>query len=185
LTKKLPSVTQALKPWSNFDFVKPEVLKQASEDGTAIHSLLFRHLKALMIFPEEITPEIEGYFTSGRRWADKHIMAVHLAEMELRDELRGYLGHPDLIVTLRGDQDKSLWDWKRAVPVPTHPIQIGGYYGLAQKNGHEVRRAGCVYLRPDGKMPNLSRGEFTSTVNHDYHVFLCCLTAYKYFQKGA
>ena len=178
---KLPSVTTVLKPWSNFAFVKPEVLELASADGTAIHSLLFRHIKGLMVFSEEVTPAIEGYYDSGRRWADKHILTVHLAEEELRDDLRGYLGHPDLIVTLRGDQGKSLLDWKRAVPVLTHPIQIGGYYGLAIRNGYEIERTGCVYLQKNGAMPNIGRGETTKTVQHDYAVFLSCLIAWRYF----
>lgn len=181
MTRGLPSVTTVLSLWSNFDFVKPEVMEAACADGTAIHSLLFRHLQGLMIFPEEITPEVEGYFTSGRKWADKHIDRVILAEAELRDELHQYLGHPDLLVVLRGDPDPSIWDWKRAQPQRSHPIQIGGYFGLGKKREPGLRRAGLIYLNKDGKMPNVSKGETTSTVHHDYSVFLACLTAWRYF----
>ena len=180
---KLVSVTQALQPWSNFSFVKPEVLEAACSRGDLFHSLMFSHAMGLMIFPEEPEP-VQGFFDSGRRWFDRHVLQVHAAEVELKDELRKYMGHPDLLCTLKGDEGRSLWDYKSGIAqLRTHPIQVGGYYGLANKAGHDIKRGGCIHPRKDGKMAVMR--ETTSTLNHDLNVFLCCLTAYHYFQKGA
>jgi hypothetical protein len=180
---RLPSVTTVLAQYSNFDFVKPEVLEAACDRGDLFHSLMFRHATGLIIFPEDPKP-IQGYFDSGRRWFDKHVLQVHAAEVELKDELRGVIGHPDLICTLIGDQGRSLWDYKTGgAYLPTHPLQLGGYYGLANKEGHDIKRVGTVHPRKNGKMPLLR--ESTSTMNHDYSLFICALNLYKYFQKGA
>lgn len=181
---KLPSVTTILRPWVNFDNIRPSVLENAADQGEIVHSLLSRHLLGFDIFPEEITPEVSGHFNSGRRWADKFLLKILLVESELKDEVQGYKGHPDLICILKGDREPSLWDWKRALPTITHPVQIGGYYGLGWKAGHEIRRTGPIYLRKDGKIPNLSKTETTKTVQSDYAVFLCALTCYKRFGQN-
>ena len=56
---ELPSVTTVLKPYSNFSMISPEVLELASDRGSLVHSLLARYATGLMIFPEEVTPEVE------------------------------------------------------------------------------------------------------------------------------
>ena len=181
---RLPSVTECLKPWSDFSMIRPEVLERAADDGELVHSLLSRHIRGLPIFPDEVTTGVEGFFNSGRRWADKHLLKVLLAEKGLSDEVQGYQGHPDLICILKGDADPSLWDYKRAAFQLTHAVQIGGYYGLARKAGYEIRRTGLLYLRKDGKIPNLSKSETTKTVQSDYAVFLCALTCWRRFGGG-
>src|SRR5208337_938845 len=164
MTIQLVSVTTVLKPFSDFSMIRAEVLERAGDEGEIVHSLLARHVLGLEIFPDEIIAEVEGYFNSGRRWTDRHLLKALLVEQELRDETQGYIGHPDLIGVLKGDPDPSLWDWKRAQPQDTHAVQIGGYYGLGRKAGYAIRRCGPIYLRKDGKMPNVSKSETTNTV---------------------
>ena len=178
---KLPSVSRILKPFSDFSAIRPEVLENAADQGEIVHSLLARHILGLEIFPDEITAEVEGYFNSGRRWCDRHLLKALLVEEVLKDFTQGYLGHPDLIGVLKGDPDPSLWDWKRAVYQLTHAVQIGGYYGLGRKAGYAIRRCGPIYLRKDGKMPNVSKSETTGTVNQDYAVFLAALMCWRRF----
>ena len=175
----LISVTQALQPWSNFSFVKPEVLEAACARGDLFHDLMYRHALGLMIFPDE-AESMRGFFDSGRRWFDKHVLQVHAAECELVDELLGVIGHPDLICTMKGDQGRSLADYKTGgAELPTHRPQCGGYYGLANKVGHDIKRVGCIHPRKDGKMALVR--EFTKTMNYDYSVFLAALTVWRYF----
>ena len=179
---RLVSVTTVLKPYSDFSAIRPEVLERAADNGELVHSLLARHLLGLEIFPDEITPEIAGHFNSGRRWADKYLLRAVLVERELVDEDWNYIGHPDLIGELRGDQGLlSLWDWKRAMYQITHAVQLGGYYGLARKAGYDVRRVGPLYLHKDGKIPNVSKHETTSTREQDLAVFRCALTVWRRF----
>ena len=181
MSRRLVSVTQVLKPWSNFAFVKPEVLEAACSRGDLFHSLMFRHAMGLMIFPEEPEP-IQGYFDSGRRWFDRHVLQVHAAEVELIDKLLGVIGHPDLICTMKGDQGRSLADYKTGVvALPTHRPQLGGYYGLANKAGHDIKRVGCIHPRKDGKVALVR--EFTKTMNFDYSIFICALNVYKFLTK--
>ena len=159
--------------------IRPEVLERAADRGKLVHSLLARHLLGLEIFPEEIAPEVIGSFASGRRWADKYLLKVMLAERELRDETQGYIGHPDLIGILKGDMDESLWDWKNGVFMIAHAVQIGGYYGLALKNGYDIKRGGCIYLNKTGKMPKIH--ETTSTLAQDLAVFRCAHIIWRRF----
>ena len=176
---KLPSVTTILNPWSDFSQIRPEVLELAADRGELVHSLLARHLLGLEIFPGEITPEVMGHFNSGRRWADKYLLRTVLVERELVDEDWNYIGHPDLIGELRGDQGVlSLWDWRGATYQITHAVQLGGYYGLARKAGYDVRRVGPLYLRKDGKVPNVSKHEPTSPREQDSAVLRCALTVW-------
>ena len=182
---KFTSVTTALHPYSDFSKIPPSVLANAADQGDIVHSLLARHLLGLMIFPDEITPEVIGHFNSGRRWADKYLLKAVLVEGELVDEVRQYTGHPDLIGELKGDHGLlSLWDWKRAMYQITHAVQIGGYCGLAWKNKYDVKRAGPLYLRKDGKVPDVSKTETTSTMRADYAVFLCALMCWKRFNQS-
>ena len=179
---KIPSVTTVLHPYSDFSKIPPSVLQNAADQGEIVHSLLARHLLGLAIFPDEITPAVLGHFNSGRRWADKYLLRAVLVEGELVDEVQGYVGHPDLIGELRGDNgDLSLADWKRAMVQRTHAVQLGAYYGLAKKAGHDVRRVFPLYLRKDGKIPDVSKTETTTTMQADYAVFLCALTCHRRF----
>lgn len=180
---RLPSVTRILKPYSDFSMISPEVLELASERGSLVHSLLARYATGLMIFSEEVTPDVAGYYQSGQKWLDKFVVAVHAVEVEWVHPLHKYMGHPDAVVTLKGDQSKTLIDWKSgAIILPTWPVQVAAYRELAEKNGHQIARVGCVRIKKDGKMPKLD--EFTSTMASDYSVFICALTCWKRFTKG-
>ena len=178
----LVSVTTVLKPYSNFSMISPEVLELASERGSLVHSLLARYATGLMIFPEEVTPEVAGYYQSGQRWLDKFVVAVHEVEVEWVHPLHKYMGHPDIVCSLNGGQGKSLIDWKSgAIILPTWPVQVAAYRELAEKNGHQIARVGCVRIKKDGKVPKLD--EFTGTMAADYAVFLCVLTCWKRLVK--
>jgi hypothetical protein len=179
----LVSVTEVLKPYEDFSRINPDVLEAAGDRGTLIHSLLARHALGLWIGPDEVPAELRGYYDSGRRWLDAYVDTVHAAEQELRDEDRGYQGHPDLICHLKKDPDYSLWDYKSGqVVLPTWETQIGGYYGLAIKNDFQIKRAGCLRLHPRGFLPKMD--DFTPRLIYLWRVFQGCLTVHKFFKEG-
>jgi hypothetical protein len=177
-----PSVTEVLKPYEDFSRIAPETLEAAADRGLLLHSVLARHALGLWIAPEEVPEKFQGYFDSGRRWLDRYVVKVHLAEKKLVDKDRGYQGTPDIICILKRDKDLSLWDFKSGqIILPTWEAQIGGYYGLTLKNNIDIRRAGCLRLQPDGKLPKVA--EMTDRLNYLLMVFHACLTVHKFFKE--
>lgn len=117
MDKNYPSVTQVLKPWSDFSRVDLDLLNMAAARGTEVHSICAAIVQGLWY--EEPRPEVAGYVRSFRDWFESSISEVCWAESKLVDEVYRFTGTPDIVVILKGDSAPSLWDIKTPEPFPT------------------------------------------------------------------
>ena len=178
-----PSVTQVLRPFCDFSNIPPDVLENACRRGDEVHRLAALYARSLWI--DDVPAEYAGYYTSFTRWFDQYVVAVHLVEESLADPALGFTGEPDLIVTVKGDQGKSLIDLKTPqVGRLSWRVQCAAYRHLAQKAGHEIIRTFALRPRPDGKMPGIPPDyEYTGTFHCDFSIFLSALNCFRFFSK--
>ncbi len=179
--RPLPSVTQVLQRWGDFENINPAVLEKAKDRGSEVHALCGCFARQVWI--REVPEECQGYFESFKNWFNTHVDKVHLVEKQLTDPIRGYTGTPDLLLTLRGDMWKSIWDIKSPrVASKTWRIQTAPYRSLGTIAGHDIRRHGCLRLDPDGG--NAILEEYSSTYIYDLNVFLSALNCWNYFDAN-
>jgi predicted RecB family nuclease len=131
----------------------------------------------------EVPPELEGYHRSLTGWVENFVVETVLVEKDLIDDKRGFRGHPDAIVRLRGDTGLILIDWKTPKPLSlSWRLQLAGYRLLAEANGHKVARVASLRLDADGGSAKFQG--YTKTLAHDQNVFLSCLNVWKFFNEG-
>ncbi len=174
-TDRYPSVTQVLKPWSDFSRVDLDLLNMAKERGSEAHAICAAIAQGLWY--EEPRPEVAGYVRSYQDWFESSVSEVCWVETKLVDDVYRFTGTPDLAVILKGDTTPSLWDIKTPRAV-SHlwRYQVAAYRHLARKAGCMVERIGCLRLSPDGGP--LILDEYTRTASRDFNVFLAALTCY-------
>ncbi len=86
----LPTVTEVIEPWVDFSRIPAAKLQAAQERGTAVHEVCTLYARG--IWPA-VAPEYAGYFDSFRRWYDKVVDELILAEERLFSEAHGYCGY--------------------------------------------------------------------------------------------
>jgi len=174
----MPSVTEVLKPWSDFSHIPAAVLEAASVRGTAVHDVcatIARGLPAL-----NIPDEIQGRVDSWKRWFDLIVDEVLLVEERLVDTSFGYHGEPDLIIKAKHGEI-ILVDNKTPVQlVKTWQLQCAGYWSLASKNGIEPARTGSLRLHPEGGIAKMEYYDLSLT---DFNLFLQALNLYRFFNR--
>lgn len=178
---KLPSVTTVLSPFSDFSMIRPEVLKLAAERGTRVHAACAIYAKALWA-DYALYPGDRPFFDSFLNWVNTAGIEFISVEEEFTDSGLGYMGHPDAVVYIPGDQGLTIIDYKTPMSISRswHP-QIAAYAHLARKNGHDVRRGLAVRLRKNGGRA------ITTEIDIDgepWAAFLNALGAYRYFKTG-
>lgn len=181
MTIHLPSVTAILAPHSGFSNVPAHILNPAQDRGDLCHEYFALYAKKLWI--PDIPVNLSGYFESFTRWFDQFVVEVILVEAELRDEDRGYCGHPDLIARLQGDIGLTIVDYKTAMALSKiWRLQVaGGYRGLAEKNGYPITRVASLRPQKDGK-PAKFQG-YSRTMAYDFSVFLAELAVWKFINS--
>jgi hypothetical protein len=170
-------VTEVLAPWSDFSRVRPDVLEAAAERGTIVHTACSA-LATGVWFPP--LPEgCRGYVESFQRWFDAAVEKVLMVEPNLVHPVYRYVGHPDMIVRIKGDATDSLIDIKTPLALSkSWRLQLAAYYFLTHE--HPCGRVLIVRLRKTGAPPVVT--EHTGTLVADFSIFLACLTAGKFFK---
>ena len=173
-------VTEALKPFTDFSMIHPDVLDYASERGTVIHKACCNWVNMVFVPTHSWPPDYTGYFHSFIDWYRNYVEEVVDTEIELLDQELGYLGHPDLLCVIIGDTKITLVDLK--TPLAESPIwkpQLAAYRHLAIWNGYDIGRVGSLRLKPDG-----GRAIFTEYTDEkaNFAAFLNALMIAKYFQ---
>lgn len=177
---KLVSVTQALSPFSKFDQIPPGVLAAAIERGNALHNAFAGYCLGLWL--PELAEDYHPYFDSFVNWFDATIQETLSVEEEMVCKKYGFIGHPDYIGIIKGDEAPVLIDWKSGQSVlKSHRLQLAAYHHLAREK-YGVERVLLVHPKPDGKRAKVV--EHSKTLGHDFSLFLNCLTAYKFFNGG-
>lgn len=173
------SVTQVLAPYADFSSIPPGVLEHAADRGTRVHSACSAHAQGLFVIGPE--PDAEPYFRSFCQWFDYAVAEVVAAETELVHPL-GFVGHPDLIVRIKGDSHPSVVDLK--TPRAASKLwraQLAAYVNCAQKNDIPAKRAMTLRLKPDGTFPIINEYDPAA---EDWAGFLNAFYSYQYFIKG-
>jgi hypothetical protein len=152
----LVSVTTALEPFTNFDAIPENVLEAAKERGTGVHGLIERTLKGLVV--GSIPSEWAGYYRSAMGWIETWVEEV----IDVEEEYNGFwsnvtsegrvsfsipfVGHPDLVCKLKGDDGITVIDWKTPLAYSkTWAPQMAAYRVLT-----DASRAFPVRLDRDG-----------------------------------
>lgn len=168
----IPSVTQVLSPYQNFDRVRQTVLKTAAERGTIVHRLCVGIARRLFIqAPEELC----GYVTSFQSWWYGAVDSLVAAEEKFIDHRLGYCGHPDLVVKIAGDDVLTVVDLKTPSAVgKTWACQLAAY-------GHLIGAGRILSLRlkPNGSPPIIN--EFTDKQGYHFAAFCAALSVWRYF----
>lgn len=178
-----PSVTQVLKTYQNFSMVPKHILNMASERGIQVHTICASIAKGLFISPQEITSDVKGYITSFKKWFE-YVDQVILVEEELIDSKIGFIGHPDLVVKMIGDQHLTLVDLKTSSIVgKTWNVQLAAYWHLTTTQKKlNIKRSGSLRLKQNGNFPIFD--EYTNTRNIDFAAFLSAFNAWRYFNNN-
>jgi len=173
------SVTQVLKPFTDFSGVPQAVLEHAAARGTQVHAACAAHARGLFVM--DLDQEVQPYLQSFTQWFDYAVSEVVAVEKELTHPL-GFVGHPDLIVNIKGDKYPSVVDIK--TPQTTSKLwqaQLSAYLNCAQQHGIPADRAFSLRLKPDGGFPIIN--EYISQPE-DYAAFLNAFYAHKYFREA-
>jgi len=172
----IPSVTEILKPWSDFSRIPPTVLEAAALRGTAVHEACANIARGLLVM--NMPPEVKGYVASFQRWFDFLVADVLLVEERLIDTAFGYHGEPDLIIKAKHGEI-ILTDNKTPVQlVKAWRLQCAGYVNLAIKNDIKPDRTGSLRLSPDGGIARMDYYENSLT---DFNYFLQALNLHRFF----
>lgn len=180
---KYPSVTTILSPWTDFSMVPEARLEAAAERGREVHKICAAIAKGLWA---PCPVELQGYVHSFRNWLDGYVHTVHGVELELMDATYGYVGHPDLIATLVGEDAVCVIDVKTPVTEQrSWACQLAAYADLIEVDPTSgitvVDRLLSLRLSPGGKVPKIT--EYTSMRQRAFVAFLGALNAWR-FLKG-
>lgn len=183
---KYPSVTQVLSVYQDFSMVPEDVLTMASERGSRVHAICASLAQKLFVSHRQITPDIEGYIQSFNQWFE-YVEEVVLVEKGLVDPKLGFIGHPDLLVKMKGDQDLTLIDLKTPKVIgKTWRAQLAAYWHLIAifllDYKFKIKRCGSLRLKQDGGFPIFD--EYTKSLHADFAAFLSALNAWRYFKGG-
>lgn len=153
----------------------------ATARGSLVHDLCARHAQGEWIPPDLIREDCKGYFDSFLQWFEL-VETVHFVEGELIDEVYQFCGHPDIIVTMKGQQFPRVVDLKTPVSrAKSWRLQIAAYNRLAEVNNFHVKQSGALRLSPKGRPPTYD--EYANSAE-DFNVFLSCLSSWNYFNEG-
>lgn len=176
-----PSVTQVLSVYQDFSMVPDHILHMASERGTRVHAICASLAQGLFVSHRMITPDVEGYIQSFNQWFE-YVDEVVFVEGALVDPKLGFVGHPDLVVKMRGDTYLTLVDLKTPTIIgKTWRAQIAAYWHLARKE-FKIKRCGSLRLKQNGGFPIFD--EYTKSRHEDFAAFLSTLNAWRYFKGG-
>ena len=176
------SVTQVLSTYQDFSSIKSAVLEYAAWRGKEVHRICGSIALGLPYF-SEIPSSCAGYVLSFQQWFERSVECVHLVERQLSDEVFGFTGTPDLIVTMKGESALTLVDLK--TPTLLQRVwqgQLAAYRHLARKNGYPVERVFSLRLDRDGKLPKVKEYQDDG---RDLAAFMAALTAHRYFRQAA
>lgn len=126
--------------------------------GRAVHAAVDLYERG-KLDATSVHPEVAPRLASWIAWRTEAGFAYERGEFEVTGP--GYVGHPDLVGTIRGE--RWLLDLKCGTPAAWHALQTALY---AAALGTPRMRRGAVYLSDDGSVGRLvehrDRADFTT-----------------------
>lgn len=174
----IPSVTRILSVLNNFSGIPPERLEAAANRGTEVHSQCAAYAMGAFGVDED-----NRYVQSYIRWYDSMVVQAHAVEREFSHPRLGYVGHPDLVATIRWHGDCVI-DLKTPITQSrAWALQVAAYAELVQSQdgGLLIQNQGALMLDPDGGPPRMvwypERDEY-------FALFLSAQNLWRYFGDG-
>ncbi|MDY6862804.1 MAG: hypothetical protein SV062_07420 [Thermodesulfobacteriota bacterium] len=173
-----PSVTKVLSPYQDFSKVPKNRLENATYRGREIHKICAAI--ALDLWIPSIPEEYQGYIESFKRWFAM-VDRVHYVETEFKHRVYLYCGHPDLIITMKGDSGISLCDIKTPIALnKAWQLQLAAYANLLKINKVKISKVFSLRLDPDGKVP---KADIYTESDQDFNIFLSALNVYRFLNS--
>jgi|SRR5271169_993228 len=172
-------VTEILKPFSKFENIKPEVLQNAADRGTRVHS--FCEMYANNLFIDDIDDDCKGYIQSFKPWWDEMVVKLIYSEQRINNDQFKISGKFDFVVLLKGDPENhwTILDIKTPSTISkTWALQTAAYDVLLAHEGVECYRRACLMLDKKGSVAKFV--EFTDHLN-DADLFYKALELYRFF----
>ncbi len=184
----MPSVTEVLKPFADYDKIPERYLDPASERGKRVHAACSSIALKVPILRRD--PEDEGYIQSFRIWFDRYVIRVVGVELELKDPNLHFIGHLDFLFELipgmipeLGAGDLVVIDLKTPiVRQRAWAAQAVSYLHLVTINKYPAKAAGSLQLDPEGGPARLNW--YVEKSARDFAAFLNALSAWNYFKEG-
>lgn len=172
----VPSVTQILRPLSNFDGIPLHVLEAKADLGRRVHYAC--QLDDENDLDEDsVEAEVEPYLEAWRLFLRESGAVVQLNEQQVAEPTYRFAGTLDNVVALQGH--RWVVDKKTCFSVPAAAGPQTAAYLRALGDPAVTHRA-AVRLRPDGTY----RFDPFSGAD-DWSVFLSCLTLHRFKEKHA
>jgi len=165
-------VTQVLSIFSGLNKINPEILKNAADRGTLVHTIIEGMEEG---FGKEDVPEIAtGYIDSYEKWAaGKDFLP---APKRFYDDELMITGLVDAIY--RDGENLILVDYKTpARESKTWAMQASAYSYMCKKNGYDISMIEFIKLDKTGKAPTVY------VYMENMQMFHKILECYRYFFK--
>jgi hypothetical protein len=167
---RYPSVTEIIKPLSNFKGVSESVLEYAAGRGRAVHKACEIYNRGEE-FAAPLDPVIVPYFNAWKRFVNEKDVVIMSAEQHLAHPTMRYAGTFDATAAVA--LDDWLLDIKAVAQLqPCTGVQLAGYANLI---GRPAIRRAAVQLKPDG---TYLFHEYKS--KSDWPTFVSCLTIHNF-----
>ena len=145
--KRLPSVTEILRPLSTFDRVPADVLDRAREFGSDVHLACELDDKGCLDH-DGLDPALQPYLRGWQRFKAESGFVLTAIETPVYSKRYGYAGTPDRRCTVRGAD--GLLDIKTgAVPISVGPQTAGYAIAITEMEATGRLNRYCVSLAPD------------------------------------
>lgn len=173
---RVPSVTQVLKPLTDYSMVDAETLERARAEGVAIHKMVELYERDDL---GQLPAWLEPYIAAWMKFKAEMKFRACCSEAQVYHPTFGYAGTYDLDGHM--GNDTALVDLKRSFMAgPAIGLQLAAYLAASEAQNGEMKRARrfALQLRPDG---TYRLQEFTDKT--DFQTFLAALTLWKWRAK--
>jgi len=171
--RKLPSVSEIIRPLQDFSNVPADVLAAACQFGQNVHAACDLYNREQLDW-DSLDPSLEPYVRAWASFLEDTGAVVIASECRVYHDQLGYAGTPDII--LAWGPRTVIPDLKATAAVPrTVGIQTVAYAkAYARMHGCREPERYCIHLQ-DGKYRSHKR-----TDPADWSMFLSCLNIWKF-----
>lgn len=177
--KNYDRVSDILAPLSQYHKIRKDILKNAADRGTAVHTGIYAYLSDLGEWIDE-RDDLEGFMKSFLDFWEKYKCPILSIEKRLFWEEKQVTGQFDLIVNRDGKN--ILIDWKTSTsPQKTWKVQGAAYTHLAQLNGYKIDSCWFVQLNKYGREAYIH--EYSDKHKENLDRFIGFIDVYREFFK--
>lgn len=177
--RPVPSVTQALEPFTGLEFVDRETLRRAAEFGSHVHQAC--HLFNMDVLDmDTLDPALAPYVAGWAQFLRDTGATVILSEYRVASSRYGYAGTFDALVYWGKSQ--RLIDIKSGSVVPrTVGPQLAAYAeAYHEMHDKRIRDRYCIHLPGEGRYQVHRLND-----PRDWHIFHSALNLHKWYERKA